>query len=537
MVSRLTDQLDSSQPREQNRWPRPWLRRTLAALGWTAGAAVVFALFLRISLEKLMTSDGANNALQAWDMLHGHILLHGWILGDVTFYTFELPLIAILEFFLGLHPDTMHAAEALVYVIVAGWAVAIAVRDSRGFSRVIRASIVVAVLAAPTLIRTNLWIPLGIPDHTGTTVFLLASFLLIDRATGRRWTAPLLCVILCAGQISDETVRYVALPAIAVVCLYRMLAARKLLTWDAANLLAAGLSVPLALEVRALMLRYGAYQMVAPNDRIAPFSAWQTNASIAWASLRELYGVAAAPPATAPVGLAVILGWACMAGAAIGIARVLWRWRTAGRAEQALVIAMAANFLVYMLSTLISRATPHDLVAMLPFGGVLAARALVPEHIARRLVAVPATCLALVAALLPLSVAASQPTPVSGLPAVIAWLQANGLSYGLGGYWDSSETALESADQVQIRAFIVNHTTNGNQITLYPWESNTLWFDPAKHDANFVILDLPGLDHLPTVLGVFGKPVYTYIIASWEILVYNENLLTYVSPPTLPPMS
>ena len=222
--------------------PRPWLRRGLAALGWTAGAAAVFALFLRISLEKLMTSDGANNALQAWDMLHGHLLLHGWILGDVTFYTFELPLIAILEFFLGLHPDTMHVAEALVYMIVAGLAVAIAVTDSRGFSRLSRASVVVAVLAAPTLVHSDLWIPLGIPDHTGTTVFLLASFLLIDRATGRRWTAPLLCVILCAGQISDVTVRYVAVPAIAVVCLYRMLAARKLMTWDAANLLAAGLS-------------------------------------------------------------------------------------------------------------------------------------------------------------------------------------------------------------------------------------------------------------------------------------------------------
>ena len=537
MVSRLTDQIGSGHPPEDSRWPRLWLRRGLAALGWTAGAAVVFALFLRISLEKLMTSDGANNALQAWDMLHGHVLLHGWILGDVTFYTFELPLIAILEFFLGLHPDTMHVAEALIYLIVAGWAVAIAVTDGRGLSRVSRALIVVAVLAAPTLVHSDLWIPLGIPDHTGTAVFLLASFLLIDRATGRWWTAPLLCLILCAGQISDVTVRYVAVPAIAVVCLYRVLAARKLVTWDAANLLAAGASVPLALEVRALMLRYGAYLMVAPKTQIAPFSAWQTNASIAWASLRELYGVASVPPADGPVGHTAIFGYACMAGAAIGIARVLWRWRTARRAEQALVIAMAANFMVYMLSPLVSLTSPHDLVAMLPCGGVLAARALVPDRIARRLVAVPATCLAMVAALLPLSVTAAQPTPTSGLPAVIAWLQANGLNYGLGGYWDSSETALESADQVQIRAITVHHTVNGNRITLYPWETNTLWYDPARHYANFVILDLPSLDRLPTVLGVFGKPDIVQIIAGWEILVYHENLLTYVAPPKLPPTS
>jgi hypothetical protein len=537
MVSRQADQTGSGRPREPGRRPRPWLLRSLTGLGWTAGAALVFALFLRISLEKLMESDGANSALQAWDILHGNLVLHGFILGDVTFYTFELPLIAILEFFLGLRADTMHVAEALVYVIVAAFAVAIAVTDSRGLSRVIRALVVVAALAAPTLVHSDLWIPLGIPDHTGTIVFLLASFLLIDRATGRRWTAPLLCLILCAGQISDVTVRYVAVPAIVVVCLYRMAAARKLISWDAANLLAAALSVLLAVEIRTFMrVHLGAYLMVSPKTRVAPFSAWQTNASVAWTSLREVYGIDSGPHYP-PAGLTVIFGYAVMAAAAFGVLRVLWRWRTARRAEQALVIAMAANFMVYMLSALVSSGSPHDLIAMLPFGGVLAARALVPERIASRLVAVPATCLALVAALLPLSVAASQPTPTSALSPVIAWLQANGLHYGLGGYWDSSETALESADQVQIRAVDGRHTVHGNRISLYPWETNTLWFDPAKHYANFVILDLPLLNLRPTVLGVFGKPVRTHIISNYEILVYHENLLTYLAPPALAPMS
>jgi len=538
LVSRHAEQAGSgSGPSERSRRPRPWLVRSLAGLGWTAAAALVFALFLRISLEKLMTSDGANNALQAWDMLHGNLVLHGWIVGDVTFYTFELPVIAILEFFLGLHADTMHVAEALIYVIVAAFAVAIAVTDSRGLSRVARASVVVAVFAAPTLVHSDLWIPLGIPDHTGTTAFLLASFLLVDRATGRRWTAPLLCLILCAGQISDVTVRYVAVPAIALVCLYRILADRKLISGDAANLVAAVLSVPLSLAIRAFMRDHlGAYLMVTPKTAIAPFSAWQTNASIAWTSLREVYGIESGPN-NPPAGLTVIFGWACLAAAAFGILRVLWRWRTARRAEQALVIAMAANFMVYMLSTLVSTRSPHDLIALLPCGAVLAARALVPERIVSRLAAVPVTCLALVAALLPLSVAAAQPIPTSGLPVLISWLKANNLHYGLGGYWDSSETALESADQVQIRAVDGSHTAHGNVISLYPWETNTTWFDPTKHDANFVVLDLPQLVLHATVLGVFGKPVSTHIIGNWEILVYHENLLTRLTPPTLKPMS
>jgi hypothetical protein len=537
LVSHQADQSDSSLPVESNRPSRPWLIRSLAGLGWTAAAALIFVLFLRISFGKLMESDGANSALQAWDMLHGNLVLHGFIVGDVTFYTFELPVLAVLEFFLGLHASTVHVAEALVYVIVAAFAVAIAVTDTRGLARVARASVVVAAFAAPTLVHSDLWIPLGIPDHTGTTAFLLASFLLVDRATGRRWTAPLLCLILCAGQISDVTVRYVAVPAIALVCLYRILADRKLISWDAANLVAAVLSVPLSLAIRAFMRDHlGAYLMVTPKTTIAPFSAWHTNASIAWTSLREVYGIESGPN-NPPAGLTVIFGWACLAAAAFGILRVLWRWRTARRAEQALVIAMAGNFMVYMLSTLVSTRSPHDLIALLPCGAVLAARALVPERIVSRLVAVPVTCLALVAALLPLSVAAAQPTPTSGLPVLISWLKANNLHYGLGGYWDSSETALESADQVQIRAVDGGHTAHGNVISLYPWETNTTWFDPTKHYANFVVLDLPQLVLHATVLGVFGKPVSTHIIGNWEILVYHENLLTRLTPPKLKPMS
>ena len=101
-------------------------------------------------------------------------------------------------------------------------------------------------------------------------MFLLVSVLLIDRAPARRYTPPLLLAILCAGQIGDATVRYVAVPAVVLVCVYRVAAARKVRTGDAANALAAVASVPLAAAVRALMLHFGAYQMVAPKTAISP---------------------------------------------------------------------------------------------------------------------------------------------------------------------------------------------------------------------------------------------------------------------------
>lgn len=502
-------------------------------MAWAAGGIALLVLLLRISLTHAIDSDESNIALQAWDMLHGNVLLHGWILSDVSFYAFEIPLLAVVETFLGLHTATMLVASALGYMIVAVCAVAIAVTDARGVSRAARAAVVVAVLAAPLLVFSDQWITLGHPDHTGSTAFLLVSALLIDRAPSRRFTAPVLCVILCVGQISDPTVRYVFVPAIAVVCAYRVLAARKPLTGDGANLVAALASVPLAIAARAVMRHLGAYLMVTPKSQIAPASQWAHNAGVAWHNVLMLFGAQAGVGA-APAGIAAIFGFACLLASAGGLLRVLWRWLAARRAEQVLVVAIAASLGVYVISQLVSLATPDYIVAVLPCGAVLAARALVPARLPGRLPALAATGAAAVAALLPLSLVASQPQAVSYTVPLGVWLEQHGLRYGLAGYWDGSVVTLETGNQVQVRTVILD----GNKITPYPWETNFTWFDPALHYANFVVVDLGDRPHLSPKAGqIFGKPASTHRIGGWDILIYRKNLLTQVQPATLPPTS
>ena len=117
----------------------PTLPRLVAALAWLAAAAAVFTLFLLITHGRDFASDAANNALQSWDILHGHVLLHGWIVGDVTFYTFELPLITVVEAFFGLSTTSMAVSLALIYLAVTACAVAIAVTGSRAAARIARA--------------------------------------------------------------------------------------------------------------------------------------------------------------------------------------------------------------------------------------------------------------------------------------------------------------------------------------------------------------------------------------------------------------
>lgn len=503
-----------------------WLHRSLGATAWIVACLALFAVYLRISFTAHVTSDGANNALQAWDMLHGHLLLHGWIIGDATYYTFDLPILALTEIFLGLSDLTSHVASALTYLIVTVSAMALAVADSRGLARVARCGVVVAVLAAMFHVGSNAPYLLGAPDHTGTSAVLLISFLLIDRASARWYTPPLLLAILCAGQIGDATVRYVAVPAIVAVCGYRVVAARRIRTGDAANALAAAVSVPLASAVRAVMLHLGAYEMIAPQTAISRPRQWPHNAALAWHALRVLFGAEADPGSLSPArGAGYLLGLACLLAAAAGFARVVWTWRTASRAEQLLCAAIVFNLSAYVISTIPIPSNAYEVVAVLPCGAVLAARAIVPGHIAGTLRAGMAAGLAAIAALVPSAAAAARPAAAAPTAPLSAWLKAHGLTHGLAGYWNSSVVTLQSGNQIQVRAVAMD----GGQVVRRDWETNTLWFDASRHDATFVITDLTGTGLSPSAERYFGTPATIVHVAHWVILIYQKNLLEQVA--------
>jgi hypothetical protein len=530
-----------------------WARRGLWALAGACAAAALFACYWRISLSTPMDSDGANNALQAWDMLHGQPLLHGWIIGDASCYTFELPLYVVIEAVAGLSGPIFHVAGALTYLIVAGFAVALAAAGSRGAAMAARCGVVLAVLAAPIVTQQGASILLEAPNHTGTSAFLLASFLLVDRAAGRWFAPPLLAVILCAGQVGDGTVLYVAVPAILLVSIYRGIAARKIRAADTAIALAAAVSVPMTSLVRDLMLHLGGFSMVAPKTAISPAGQWPAHLLLTWRAIRTLYGAFGAtvvPYRTPLTGLAAVFGLVCLLAAAFGFGRAVWAWRTTGRAEQMLCVAIVVNLAAYAVSTLPSTYSSREVVAVLPCGAVLAARGCVPARIARVPDGRLAAAAAGFAALLPLVAAAATLPPVTP-PAVqlATWLKAHGLSYGIAGYWDSSAVTLQSAGQIQVRAVVSwkDRSLPGEpptriwapgKISPFYWETKASWYDPAEHDATFVIANGQYPDSAPLtsaeVRHAFGPPAAVYHVAGRAIMIYRTNLLDRLAAPYVP---
>ncbi len=66
-------------PVAESRWRRLQPGAGPAA-AWVTGALAAFGCYLLLARTRAVNSDGASQALQAWDMLHGNLLLRGWSL-------------------------------------------------------------------------------------------------------------------------------------------------------------------------------------------------------------------------------------------------------------------------------------------------------------------------------------------------------------------------------------------------------------------------------------------------------------------------
>src|SRR5260370_27900106 len=77
-------------------------RRWSAPAAYLLAGAALFAVYLRLSDTYTLNSHSSNIMLMGWDLLHGHPLLHGWDMSDVSVYPTEIPPDALLDSFLGL---------------------------------------------------------------------------------------------------------------------------------------------------------------------------------------------------------------------------------------------------------------------------------------------------------------------------------------------------------------------------------------------------------------------------------------------------
>ena len=393
---------DGGRPRERVWWA-----------GATAGAAAVLLFcYLRIAGTVPVLSDGAANALQARDMLHGNLLLTGWWVTDVSFLTTELPQYALVIAAAGLRPEVVHICAAITYTLLVLLVAYVARGRASGAEGVVRALVAAGVMVAPEPGAAS-WVLLSDPDHVGTGVPLLLLLLLLDRARGARWVPVAVFVLLAWASVGDPLVEVIGALPLAGICLARVAVClpRRLGTlrtyWYELSLAAAAVLAVLAAKAAARLIpALGGFQINQGVTGLIPLREVPRNGPLLLRSVLALFGadfqdtlgrggqhtINLAFAAVHLAGLALVV--AAVVVAAWGLARTLARLaqartRAGGQGDActadafsagdlvadvlvvSIVVCTAAYALAFKLTNIYAA---HDMGPVLSLGAALAGR-------------------------------------------------------------------------------------------------------------------------------------------------------------------
>jgi hypothetical protein len=554
-------------------------RRRLLAIGiWGAcglAALALWAAYIRLSQTFPTDSDGAGNAYQAWQMLHGNPLLRGWELSDVSFYTTELPQYMLVELVTGLNANVIHVAAGMTYALALIGAVALAAGRARGWVAVIGGCIAAGIMLDPQG-ADGVLVLLSSPDHIGTSVPIMLAWLILDRTRPGWAAAAAVSVVLALAGVADSLVTYAAIAPLVLVVAIRLgyalrrdrtagwrstLAGRRYEIGLAVGAIAAAIAARLALRLIAAL---GGFGSPAPVSSVGSVShIIHHNVPVVAHGLLLLFG---ADFLDYPVGVVLVLHLVSVLLVVVGIAVTCWRFLTdLDLVAQLLLAGIVINVAVFVVSTNVSGLpTMREIGPVLPFGAALAGRQLGPwlcDALATSALATSA--LATRArrpgrrSRLPRSVAAgllvtlglvgvgyavglarqlTPHIPVSSEQRLAWWLEARHLGNGVGGYWQSTSVSLVSDGKVQIRLVDIGYRLHPQKLVKGVREDYAGWYDTTDNTADFVVLAPGDGEFAPftdraAVIATFGRPTRTYHFEQYTILVWpHENLLTELVP-------
>jgi hypothetical protein len=516
----------------------------MTVLAWLLGAAALFTAYLHLSRTVPANSDGASVALAGWSMLHGNLLLHGWVLADVSFYTTEVPQYLAIEFFHGLTPDDMHIAGALTYtllVVLAAWVAKGGARGAEGRTRVLIAA---AIMIAPPV--GSVYVLMLEPDHLGSTVPVLLLVLALDRVgTGPwtrawnprswQWAVPLLAFLLVVWALMADQVILITMVGplifVAVVRAYRRLVVlrREARTaWlEIALVAAAVLGTFVAGRLVALIRASGGYKVIPVTNQLAGFNTLPHNLQVTIQGILVLFGANFAGHRVgllSAIGLLHLVSIGIVLWALCVTFRHLWRFQIS---VQLLAVSVSFTFLAYLLGPNAWDAkSSREMAAVLPLGAALAGRVLARRL--RRVRLVPAVAAVLAVYLGGLAFYATRPAVPADNQALASWLASHRLRYGLTtDYWLANSTTVDSGGRVAVRTVRVV----GDGLWPDPWEINRHWYSPRANVATFAVL--PGSGSASwrqtpdggALMHAFGRPLRVYVLPGYSVLVWNRNLL------------
>ena len=539
--------------------------------GCGLAAPALWAAYARLSQTFPANSDGSFVALQAWQMLHGNPLLRGWVLGDVSFYTTELPQYMLVELATGLNANVIHVAAGMTYALALVAAAALATGRGRGWAAVIGGCIAAGIMLDPQG-GDGIAVLLSSPDHIGTSVPIMLAWLILDRARPG-WRGLAVSLVLGLAGVADSLVTYAAIAPLVLVVAVRLghalltdrstprrglLADRRHEIGLAVGAVVATLAARVALRLVAAV---GGFSSPAPVASVASIHLILShNLPVVGRGLLMLFG---ADFLDYPAGLVLVLHLVSVALVAVAVAVTAWHFLTdLDLVAQLLLAGIVVNLAVFIVSASVFwLPTMREVDVVLPFGAALAGRQLGPrlaDALGRASGAAgrasgaagratgrsrgAAAGLMVALGLVGVGYAVGlvrQLTPriqVSSQQRLADWLAAHHLDSGMSGYWQSNVVTLMRQGSVLVRQVDVDYRLNPQKLVRGVREDWAGWYDPTTETADFVVLapsagSYPGFTDRPAVIATFGQPTVTYHFDGYTILVWpGANLLAELAP-------
>jgi hypothetical protein len=375
------------------------------------------------------------------------------------------------------------------------------------------------------------------PFHVGTTLVLLLAFLMLDVADRAPAASVGFGLFLALAMLSDGLALWVGAVPVIAVCGLRLARRQRPLAPDLALLAAAVLAVPAALVAAWVMRHMGAFMTVPLSATFVRIEDLPKNLGLTVEGALVLFGANFfGQPLAEGRTLTIfvhLLGFAFAVFVAWWAAKDWRREREQDRLTQVLLLAAALDVGAYLLSSqAIDLATTRYLTPAFVFGSVLAGRLGAERlwhgrHRGTALIVAVAYVAFLYASL-------HAPAAPDAEGNVGRWLAAHNLRYGLAAYWQASTVTVASGGRVRVRAVDLSQPTAPSA---YLWEAQAAWYSPSApgNDATFVIRDTADGRSLSrsSIEAAFGPPATEYHVGHFEVLVWNGNLLTKLSP--IPP--
>ncbi|HVA99965.1 MAG TPA: hypothetical protein VNE42_01710 [Acidimicrobiales bacterium] len=498
-------------------------------------AIVVFVIFISTSFHSVGgNSDGATVVLEGQSLAHGHLLLHGWILSQDSFWTVDALFYGLFVLIFGIHGWLIHLVPACIATMIVLLAWHLGTTRNGGSSKNIALVIVTLGLVFPVTAWAQFF--LAGPYHLGTTLYCLAAFALVIRV---QRPIRYLCasLLLCAGILGDlQTLSLGVLP-IAVAGIVAMLR-----TWNVragiGRILVALSAGILAFGIRKIAAALGAFTFAPPRT--------PNNLSLSLSNVipglhyaANMLGAGTGPFGTSPIPTA--LNFAHFAEVLLVALSALFALFQMFRGlviqppqdddrhwelDDLLVIGVLGSLSTYAyLATTGSDAEARYLSAGLIFAVILCARLFSRPY---RLTSTLRRPLVGIGALLSLAIVAgggytiAETSPPQQIIALIALLKSHHLSDGLGGYWSASISTVLSDNAIRVRPVITGPT---GSIERYARQSLDVWYESPS--TNFLVYNANvNVDAITRASArhTFGPAKDVYAVGPYRVLVYGHPI-------------